>query len=246
MIKLVSNVKALHLGYEELHQLSCQTVVLMTTDSAEYESVGIDQSEKVDLQELTDSFNNRDFDEKYSLIQKLKTETKNQKVQELVSNIYKFENIFGVQWSKLGFNISVSNLGSLSQDNDLKLLSKAKAFVNAVSNLNIIDKQSETYLALEQSIIDLAKAIEGQQTAMIERKIATEMRTAQAFELFHKVRRIREFGKRMWQLKGEKARSDAYLMPRSKPKQESSASENEIEVLVDEQLIKSNPYNSNS
>ncbi len=246
MKNLITNVKTLRLGYEGLHQLSCQTVVLMTTDSAEFEAFGIDQTEKVDLQESTDSFNQRDFDEKFELMQKLKTDAKNQKAKELLLNIYKFETEFGVQWTKTAVSVSAANLGSISQDSDLKLLSKAKAFVNALGNLAIVNTQSATYLALQQSIADFSKAIEEQQTAILERKIATEMRQEQAMELFNKVRRIREFGKRMWQLKGEKARSDAYLLPKIKAQTEVSETFSSIEIKVNDSEMEPNELITNS
>jgi len=246
MKNLIRNVKTLRQGYEELHQLSCQTAVLMTTDSAEFEAFGIDQTEKVDLEELTESFNQRDFDEKFELIQKLKTDLKNQKAKELLLNIYKFETEFDVQWSKSAASVSAANLGNISQDSDLKLLSKAKAFVNALGNLEIVNTQSAIYLALQQSIADFSKAIEEQQTAILERKIATEMRQGQAIELFNKVRRIREFGKRMWQIKGEKARSEAYLLPKSKAQSEVSETFNSIEVKVNANEMEPNEPITNS
>ncbi len=216
MNKTIKNVPTFRQGYEELYQLGCQTAVLMTTDSKEFEEFGIDQTRIAGLQNLCDSFNQRKVDEAYVLIQKLKTLEKYQAAQELMRTLYILETQVNLQWADLGFSFRSFKLGSISKDNELELLTKAKSIIKIMSEQAEIYVSTDLLDAVAQKIELFEVAIDAQKQANKQRHSAAKLRQAQAASFFAQIRKYRELGKRIWIIKGNKARSKDYVMPRNK------------------------------
>jgi hypothetical protein len=216
MTYLTKNVRVLHQGYEELYQLSYQTAEQMVTDSTELAEFGIDQAEIDGFKNLSVSFNNRDFDEKFLFNQKLKTDAKTKASVELMRAIYKLQTKVDLEWIDLGIDFSIFEFGAISRDNDLELLHKAKAGVNLLTASDTVSVDLTILNDLTQKVDAFEKAIDEQRFAFLQRKVGTKLRQAEANALYFQMRKYRELGKRMWLLNGDQERSDSYLMPASR------------------------------
>ena len=237
MEKSIKNVRTFRLDYEELYQLSCQTIELMTTDSAEFASFGIDQTAKVSLQNLAERFRYRPFDELSMLAQKLATQTRNEKADELQLDLVKLETkirtVFGRK-SPFYKMLDISALSTLTPDEIVKKVDVIKMVVEGnFKDVFATILSSAEMEGLMQKANDLRAAILNQELASRERVLHTHTRNEQANELYREVSKIRYVGKQMWAYSNY-AKSRMYLMPQFKTRT-SQASENNvlIEGMVD-------------
>jgi len=248
MKKTVKKVRAPRQGNEELYQLGCQTVVLMTTDSQEFAEFGIDQARIAGLQNLCDSFNQRKVDEAYVLLQKLKTFEKQQAAQELLRELYKLEAQVNFQWADLGIGFSPFKLGSISNSSDLELLSKAKTSIKSLSEQTEIWVNTDLLDAVAQKADWFEEAIEAQKNAARERSVGAKLRQAQAASFYAQIRKYRALGKKIWFIKGEYARSKAYLMPSHRKKRSAASIVRQVSQITEEEIYdySGNTVESNS
>jgi len=239
MEKSIKKVRTFCLGDEELYQLGCQTVELMTTDSTEFASFGIDQTAKVSLQDLAEHFRSRPYDEISMLTQKLATQTKDEKADNLQLDLVKLETkirtVFGRK-NPFYEMFDISSVSTLTPDEIVKKVEVIQLVVNGTFSsvfTNIISSTEMEKMVLKAS--ELRTAILNQEFASRERVLNTFTRTEMANELYREVAKIRYIGKQMWAYSNY-AKSRMYFMPQFKTKTSQASEDNVlIEDIVDNQ-----------
>ena len=204
-------------SYEEVDQLSLQTYSLMQRDAAEFSLFGIDQVQQDSFKALSDSFNKRDFDEQFLLMQKSKTYAKDKVVDEIRIDIYNLEMKVDFAWKAKGESFKSLKLGGVSKDNDLELSTKAKLCVNLLTE-SIVDFAEvgitlEMLEALSNKASNLRQLIDQQRLAEYKRHIAQSERLALANELYSEMMRFRNLGRKMWATTNYEL-SQSYVMPK--------------------------------
>ena len=224
------NTQLFRLTNEELYQLSYQTVSLMKTDAAEFAKYGVDQAAIDELKSLSDSFNFRDFDLKYVMVQKAATEQKENLAEELRLMIYHLGLQVDLLWRKSSLNFAHLKLGNISQDNDYELSAKAKASVNVLSSYSELQPVADLLTELNAKNNEFRKLLDETREKKTNRYLATQSRIALGNQLFVEVRTYRELGRKMWATQ-DYVRSQAYLMP-NKHKPGDSGGETEDPVVT--------------
>jgi hypothetical protein len=211
------NVLASRQGYEELYQLGYQTVELMVTDLLKFNEIGVSQVEVDELKQLTEVFGNRKFDEEFLLTQKLSTQEKEQLVDAMLAILYKLEMKLSLAFSETPMYIQAFGLGGIRKLSDVDVAKTARLMVSFQTGpfaTALATCISEAELAELKEKNERFSAIESAQLASEKyRYMATQIRVAQANELYAYIRKIRNVGKKMWALT-DIIRSNSYLMPK--------------------------------
>lgn len=217
MNKDLKNVRFFRLGYEEVYQLGCQTADLLTTDSAEFATFGIDQSAKDNLNGLLINFKKRSFDQILLLKQETATEAKNNKAGELRKKFVMLEANLRNNFGRKSAIYKRFGLNSISSMSELELCSTAKMIVRFVNDdfssilkFVVSEEMLTTFETLSNELNDL---IVKQDVAMRNRKLATDLRIEEANKLYAEISKIRYIGKKMW-AGISKTKQEAYLMPK--------------------------------
>ncbi len=239
MLKLTKTEQAFRQGYEELFQLSYQTVNLMVADSTELAEIGIDQSEIDSLKNLSDQFKERDFDEYLLLEQKMATQAKNELADELRLLLYKLETKLKLAYGTKNVKYQMFDLQNVSSLDDSELAKKAsmcayltKGKFSEALNFNLDEIQVDL---LKEKGDALRRLVDLQEVASNERHVAAQLRVTEANALYKAVSRIRTAGKKYWS-PIDYSRSQAYKMPTLTPSTaDDSPPESEAETFVMEE-----------
>jgi len=210
------NVLVFRQGYEELYQLGYQTAALMVTDLLMFTKFGVGQKEVDELKQLVNAFGNRDFDEEYLLDQKLTTQEKNDLLDSILVILYELEIKLNLIFPDNDLLINIFALSAVRQMSETEVSEKARATANLLdgkfSSLFAPHIEEQQIATLREKAHALSALLDNQSKVEKERHIATQIRAAQANELFEYIRRIRRAGRKMWALT-DFVRSNAYLMP---------------------------------
>jgi len=204
-------------SFEEVDQLGFQTCGLLQRDAVEFSSFGIDQQKADEYKALSDSFNKRDFDEEFLIIQKEKRQMKDTIAEEIRIEIYNLSLKVNLVMELSGENFSSLRLGAISQTNDYELATKAKVYASIltkrIADFSEVGVTVEMLDDLSIKVDNFRMAIDEFVIAVQNRHMAQSSRIVLANKLHAETIKYRTLGRKMWAVT-DYERSQSYVMPK--------------------------------
>jgi len=218
MTTIKKTVRNFRQGYEDLYQLGNQTVSYVVTDLDKFSKYGITQQTADELKQLAEEVG-QDFDVLFLTQQKFATLKKDELEKEVIGLFVDFQINLNLSTTKSPLAVDAFGVSNISNLTASQLAEKAILCYNLLTmdsaHIFGLDTTESFRESLREKGESLRNLIDVQNLMEQKRHLATQVRVKKANELYDKISKIRQTGRKMW-ASTDYVKSNSYRMPSSK------------------------------